>query len=107
MAVGSNKLCNYRTKLRRLECPEVSVNALTNKPDDRYSPAYGVKNPKKAEVNYCPAYPAGETKETPETMRMAYNVQDLCLQEIVQDAPIIADFKTRLARPLKYNISLS
>lgn len=55
------KLGNYCTKLRR---PEVSVNALTNKPDDRYSPVC-------SEVNYCPVYPTGETKETLEMMRVA------------------------------------
>ncbi|XP_046706911.1 uncharacterized protein LOC124386909 [Silurus meridionalis] len=107
------KLGNYRTKLRRLGCPEVSVNALVNKPNDRCSPAYGVKKPKKAEVNYCPAYPSGETKETQELLRVALlsevekrnNENKVAMlmersfahrrQEVVRDAPMIADFKTR------------
>lgn len=58
------KLGNYRTKLRGLGCPEVTVNALKHKPDGKCRPAYGVKKPKKAEVSYCPAYPTGETAKT-------------------------------------------
>ncbi|KAF6737346.1 hypothetical protein FQA47_008563 [Oryzias melastigma] len=65
------KLANYRTKLRQIGCPEVTVNSLKHKPDGKCSPAYGVKRPKKAEVNYCPTYPAGETAETLEQMRVA------------------------------------
>lgn len=88
------KLANYRTKLRRLGCPEVTVNALTHKPDGKCSPAYGVKKPKKAEVNYCPTYPSGETAETLEKIRVALlsevkkrgqggddDGQDLCTQK--------------------------
>ncbi|KAI5621585.1 NACHT, LRR and PYD domains-containing protein 12 isoform X3 [Silurus asotus] len=99
-------------KLRRLGCPEVSVNALVNKSNDRCSPAYAVKKPKKAEVNYCPAYPSGKTKETQE-LRVALlsevekrnNENKVAMlmeksfahrrQEVVRDAPMIADFKTR------------
>ncbi len=55
------KLANYRSKLRRLGCPEVTMNALKHKPEGKHSPAYGIKKPKKAEVNYCPVFPAGET----------------------------------------------
>ncbi|XP_041840519.1 uncharacterized protein LOC121639392 [Melanotaenia boesemani] len=107
------KLGNYRSKLRRLGCPEVTVNSLKHKPDDRCSPAYGVKKPKKAEVNYCPPYPAGETAETLEQIRvkllsevMIRNNEDkvaammdktfaLRRLEVVQDAPMVADFKAR------------
>ncbi|KAI4901817.1 hypothetical protein NFI96_010212 [Prochilodus magdalenae] len=35
------------------------------------SPAYGVKKPLKAEVNYCPSYPSGETAESLEKVRVA------------------------------------
>lgn len=111
------KLGNYQTKLRRLGYPEVTVNALIHKPDAKCrckcSPAYGVKKPKKAEVNYCPAYPSGETVETLEKIRVALlsevkkrNNEDTVAtmmdktfahrrQEVVRQAPMIADFKMR------------
>ncbi|XP_023811402.1 uncharacterized protein LOC111947527 isoform X2 [Oryzias latipes] len=107
------KLANYRTKLRRIGCPEVTMNSLKHKPDGKCSPAYGVKRPKKAEVNYCPTYPVGETAETVEQMRVALlsevkirnNEQKVAQmmemtfalrrQEVVQEAPMIAEFKTR------------
>nr|XP_023680387.1 uncharacterized protein LOC111850586 [Paramormyrops kingsleyae]XP_023680388.1 uncharacterized protein LOC111850586 [Paramormyrops kingsleyae] len=63
------KLANYRQKLMWLGCPEVELNSLTNKPADKCNPAYGVKKPRKAEVNYCPTYPAGESAETLEKIR--------------------------------------
>lgn len=53
------KFGNYWTKLRHLGCPEVAVNSLTHKPDGKCSPAYGVKKPRKAEVNYCPPLTIG------------------------------------------------
>ncbi|XP_062240634.1 uncharacterized protein LOC133950599 [Platichthys flesus] len=114
------KLGNYRTKLRRLGCPEVTVNALTHKPGGKCSPAYGVKRPKKAEVNYCPAYPSGETAETQEGLRVALlsevkkrnneeNVAKMMdktfayrRQEVVRESPMIADFKTRW--PALFNV---
>ncbi|CAI5674046.1 uncharacterized protein LOC109194394 isoform X4 [Oreochromis niloticus] len=107
------KLANYRTKLRRLGCPEVTVNSLKHKPDGKCTPAYGVKKPKKAEVNYCPTYPAGETAETLEEIRVdllsevkkknndhrvaAMMEKTLALrrQEVIREAPMIADFKMR------------
>lgn len=107
------KLGNYRSKLRRLGCPEVTVNSLKQKPDDRRSPAYGVKKPKKAEVNYCPPYPAGESADSLEQMRVKLlsevkirNNEDKVAAmmdktfavrrlEVVQDAPMVADFKAR------------
>ncbi|XP_016523172.1 uncharacterized protein LOC103132985 [Poecilia formosa] len=107
------KLANYRTKLRRLGCPEVAVNALKHKPETNCSPAYSVKKPRKAEVNYCPNYPAGETAETLEELRVMLlseikkknNQQKLAemmdrsfalrRQEVVCEAPMIADFKMR------------
>lgn len=58
-------------KLRGLGCPEVTVNALKHKPDGKCSPAYGVKKLKKAEVNYCPAYPTGERAKTLQMVRVA------------------------------------
>ncbi|KAK2825411.1 hypothetical protein Q7C36_019338 [Tachysurus vachellii] len=63
------KLANYRTKLRNLGCTEVTVNSVKHKPDGISSPAYRVKKPRKAEVNYCPPHPQGETEETLEEVR--------------------------------------
>lgn len=48
---------------------QVELNSLTNKPADKCSPAYGVKKPRRAEVNYCPTYPSGESAETLEKIR--------------------------------------
>lgn len=114
------KLANYRAKLRKLGCPEVSVNSLTNKPEDGCSPAYGVKKPRKAEENFCPAYPAGETRETQELKRVALlseverrnneaKVAELMdqifsqrRQEVVQDEPMIVEFKARW--PALFNV---
>ncbi|TKS74093.1 hypothetical protein D9C73_008174 [Collichthys lucidus] len=114
------KLGNYRTKLRELGCPEVTVNALKQKPHGKCSPAYAVKKPKKAEVNYCPAYPTGETTQTLEMIRVALlsevqkrNNDDkvammmdktfaLRREEVVREAPMIADFKTRW--PALFNV---
>ncbi|XP_033990326.1 uncharacterized protein LOC117497530 isoform X2 [Trematomus bernacchii] len=64
------KMANYRTKMRNLGCPEVTVNALKNKSSDECIPAKNVKKPKKAEVNYCPSHPAGETDESLENLRL-------------------------------------
>ncbi|KAK0151230.1 hypothetical protein N1851_007633 [Merluccius polli] len=107
------KLANYRRKLKRLGCPEVELNSLTNKPADKCSPAYGVKKPRRAEVNYCPTYPSGESAETLEKIRETLllevrkrNNEDTVAammektfahrrQEVICDAPLIADFKTR------------
>lgn len=66
------KMANYRTKLRNLECPELSINSLKHKPTDRYHPAYAVKKPRKAEVNFCPSYQAGETQDSLESERLAF-----------------------------------
>ncbi|KAL2091655.1 hypothetical protein ACEWY4_013918 [Coilia grayii] len=65
------KLSNYRTNLRKLGCPEVTVNSLQNKPADRRNAAFGVKKAKRAEVNFCPVYPSTETEDSMEAMRMA------------------------------------
>lgn len=65
------KLGNYRTKLWGLGCPEVTVNSITHRLDGKCSPAYDVKKPKKAEVNYCSTYPTGETAEILEKIKVA------------------------------------
>ena len=61
-------MANYRTKMRSNGCPEVTVNTLKNKSSDECFP---VKNgAKKAEVNYCPSHPTGETDESLENLRV-------------------------------------
>ncbi|KAL1249299.1 hypothetical protein QQF64_020304 [Cirrhinus molitorella] len=107
------KLANYRSKLRRLGCPEVTVNALKYKPEGKHSPAYGIKNPKKAEVNYCPAFPAGEIAESQEKMRVELlaelkkrnndetvrKMMDMTFayrrHEVVHNSPLVVDFRSR------------
>lgn len=107
------KMANYRTKLRNLGCPELSINALKHKPADKCQPAYNVKKPRKAEVNFCPPYPAGETQDSLEDERVAllsevkkrHNnavIKEKMAktfayrrQEVVREEPMIAAFKTR------------
>ncbi|KAF5894086.1 sterile alpha motif domain-containing protein 3-like isoform X1, partial [Clarias magur] len=107
------KLANYRRTLRGLGCPEVTVNALKHKPEGKHSPAYGIKKPKKAEVNYCPVFPDGQTTESQEKMRVELlaelqknnnseivrKLMDMTFayrrHEIVHDSPFVVDFKSR------------
>ncbi|KAL3973686.1 NF-kappa-B inhibitor-like protein 2 [Sarotherodon galilaeus] len=107
------KMANYRTKLRNLGCPELSINSLKHKPTDQCHPAYAVKKPRKAEVNFCPPYPAGETQDSLESERLALLTEvkkkhnEIVIkekmartfayrrQELVKSNPMIADFKIR------------
>ena len=107
------KLSNYRTQLRKLGCPEVTVNSLINKPVGKRSAAFGIKKAKRAEVNFCPTYPSAETEESLEAMRKALlldvkkrnNREAVKLKmektfasrrhEIVRDAPMVDDFMAR------------
>ncbi|XP_035256789.1 uncharacterized protein LOC118218310 isoform X3 [Anguilla anguilla] len=107
------KFPSFRRQLQELETPERTVNALKNKPDGKCSPAYRVKKLRRAEVNYCPNYPSGETTETLEQMRVLLlaevnkrhneeNVKKMMDKtfalrrwEILQDCPMVADFKLR------------
>uniref|UniRef100_A0A3B4GG48 Uncharacterized protein n=1 Tax=Pundamilia nyererei TaxID=303518 RepID=A0A3B4GG48_9CICH len=59
------KMASYRTKMRNIGCPEVTINALKNKSSDDCLPAKNVKKPKK--VNFCPA---GETDDSLENIRV-------------------------------------
>lgn len=65
------KLSNYCTHLRKLGCPEVTVNSLKQNPAGRLSAAFGVKKAKRAEVNFCLVYPSAETEESLEAMQKA------------------------------------
>ena len=107
------KLSNYRTHLRKLGCPEVTVNSLKNKPAGKHSAAFGIKKAKRAEVNFCPTYPSAETEESLEAMRKALlldvkkrnNREVIKLKmektfafrrhEVVRDAPMVDDFMAR------------
>ncbi|XP_060769976.1 uncharacterized protein LOC132881491 isoform X1 [Neoarius graeffei] len=60
------KMGNYRAKVRGLKiaCPELEVNKKTT------SSPKGIRRPKKAEVNYLPPLPLGQTKETMDEERV-------------------------------------
>lgn len=107
------KMANYRTKMRNIGCPEVTINALKNKSSDDCLPAKNVKKPKKAEVNFCPLHPAGETDDSLENIRVelltdvrrrngASDVRQKMSrtfsyrrQEVVQGSPTAGEFKAR------------
>ncbi|TKS64894.1 hypothetical protein D9C73_027686 [Collichthys lucidus] len=105
------KMANFRTKLRGLGCHEVTINSLKHKAQDKA--ALNVKKPRRAEVNYCPQHPKGETTDTLENERIALlseikkrnNDYVVALkmektfsyrrQEVLQGQPLVADFKSR------------
>ncbi|XP_034557216.1 uncharacterized protein LOC117825460 [Notolabrus celidotus] len=107
------KMANFRTTLRGLGCAEVTINSLKNKPKDRCVPAMNVKKPRRAEVNYCPPHPKGETDESLEKERISLlseitkrnndhivtEKMDTTFsyrrQEVLQGQPLVADFKSR------------
>lgn len=62
------KIANFRTKLIGLGCNEVTINSLMNKAQDKA--ALNVKKPRRAEVNYCPQHPPGETTDILEDERI-------------------------------------
>lgn len=106
------KMANYRTRLRSIGCPELSVNAMKEKRGTASQGPNQVKKPRKAEVNFCPDYPAGETKESLEDERQALLLEvkkkkqqqiktkmertfAYSRQEIIQDMPFITEFQSR------------
>lgn len=48
------KLSNYRTQLRKLGCPEVTVNSLKNKPVGRRSAAFASKRQREQKLIFAP-----------------------------------------------------
>ena len=60
------KMGNYRSKLRSLGCPELVVNSVNSK----RAAAKAVKKPCKAEVNFFPPHPTGESKQSLEKERV-------------------------------------
>lgn len=107
------KMQNYRTKLGRLGHPEIRVNSLKHKREGQGKAAAKIKKAKKAEVNYIPLHPKGETKESLENERVALLSEmkkrdnqmiikakmektfSLRRLEIVEERPMIEDFKNR------------
>nr|XP_023662616.1 uncharacterized protein LOC111841242 [Paramormyrops kingsleyae] len=65
------KMQNYRTKLGRLGHPEIRVNSLKHKREGQGKAAANIKKPRKAEVNYIPLHPKGESTESLENERIA------------------------------------
>lgn len=57
--------------LSRAGHPEVAVNSLKNKWKGREKPAANIKKPRKAEVNFCPNIPRGETRGSLKVERVA------------------------------------
>lgn len=66
------KMSNYRSKLRNRDvpCPELQINSLKRKRPGDTNPAKNCKKPKRAEVNYLPPHPQGETTESLEKIRV-------------------------------------
>jgi len=61
------KLSNYRAKLREAGCSEVSVNT---KRKSHESMMATIKKPKRAEVNFLPDHPDGQTDDSLEEVRL-------------------------------------
>ncbi|XP_030007097.1 sterile alpha motif domain-containing protein 3 [Sphaeramia orbicularis] len=107
------KMASYRSKLRGLGCPELDVNSLRKKRAHEKAPAKNIKKPKRAEVNYLPPHPQGETEGTLEHVRLELldevkkrnNCQvisekmaktfSIRRQEVVNQAPPISDLRDR------------
>nr|XP_024658773.1 uncharacterized protein LOC112435094 [Maylandia zebra] len=104
---------NYRSKLRGLGCPELDVNSLKRKQAHEKTPSKNLKKPRKAEVNYLPPHPQGETEESLEKERLElldevkkrnnYRIISEKMaktfsnrrQEVVNLAPPVNDFRSR------------
>ncbi|XP_034038709.1 uncharacterized protein LOC117521504 [Thalassophryne amazonica] len=64
------KCGNYRCKLKAHGTPEVLINSMKHKMVGDRKPAKNIKRPRKAEVNYLPSHPPGETDESLENVRI-------------------------------------
>lgn len=110
----AHKMANYRTTLRNIGCPEVAINSVQHKREREENPCRNaVKKPHRAEVNFFPQYPTGETKESQEEERKELlvevkkrdNEQIIKTKmektfahrrrEVIEDKPFIAEFKNR------------
>ncbi|XP_048861283.1 uncharacterized protein LOC125730418 [Brienomyrus brachyistius] len=65
------KMGNYRSKMRRAGCSEITVNAgkRSRMNPDNESSHSNIKRPKRAEVNFLPNFPQGENPSTLEQLR--------------------------------------
>ncbi|XP_062341549.1 uncharacterized protein LOC134039601 [Osmerus eperlanus] len=65
------KMGNYRTKMRRAGCQEVTVNAGKRSRGNpgKEPPHSNIKRPKRAEVNFLPNFPQGEDPSSLEHLR--------------------------------------
>lgn len=65
------KIGNYRNKMRRAGCQEVTVNAgKRSRSDPDSEPSHSnIKKPKRAEVNFLPNFPQGEDPSSLEQLR--------------------------------------
>ncbi|XP_041835912.1 uncharacterized protein LOC121636456 [Melanotaenia boesemani] len=118
------KCGNYRTKRKALGSSELLINMLKHKPEDERKVAKNIKKPKRAEINYLPSHPPGETDETLESLRldlitaskkkdsvksinnMMAQMYSWRRQEVVSQSPSAAEFKERwpaLFEPLQIN----
>ena len=70
------KMGNYRTKMRRAGCQEVTVNAGKRSRGNpgKESPHSNIKRPKRAEVKFLPNFPQGEDHSSLEHLRQ--NIDD-------------------------------
>ncbi|XP_051260738.1 uncharacterized protein LOC127366072 [Dicentrarchus labrax] len=107
------KMANYRTKLRNIGCSELNVNSFKRKQGDPRTSPNQVKKARRAEVNYCPDYPTGQSQESLEEERLALlsevrksNNQQVVKEkmektfayrrhEVIEEKPFIAEFKRR------------
>ncbi|XP_053285411.1 uncharacterized protein LOC128446402 [Pleuronectes platessa] len=107
------KYKNFRTLLKLQGCPELSVNSLKSKATADAFPAKKVKRPKRAEANFFPSFPIGETLESLEKERLELLRQVVIRnnerviadkmaltfayrrQEIINKEPSLNDFKNR------------
>ncbi|KAL2092495.1 hypothetical protein ACEWY4_012293 [Coilia grayii] len=63
------KMGNFRTKLRKAGCAEVSINSGKGSPGTN-PVSRGLKRPKRCEVNFLPELPEKENDETLEALRI-------------------------------------
>ncbi|XP_041835725.1 uncharacterized protein LOC121636350 [Melanotaenia boesemani] len=107
------KMANYRTKLRNIGCSELNLNSFKRKQGVPRTSPNQVKKARRAEVNYCPDYPAGQSQESHEEERLALlsdvrksNNQQVVKEkmektfayrrhEVIEDRPFIAELKRR------------
>ncbi|XP_041641380.1 uncharacterized protein LOC121508524 [Cheilinus undulatus] len=121
------KCGNYRTKRKALASPELLINSMKHKTDEERVPAKNIKKPKRAEVNFLPPHPPGETDDALETDRLdlieasqrrddVKNINYMMARtyswrrmEVVAQSPGVAEFKERwpaLFEPFQINEEL-